>query len=493
MRSLIAITYPTTILTFCLMLLSTTSSAADYDWRRYISEPSFPTAFEACQHYIRISVYAPNVITEIRADVYDETWANCYVSYNRAPADPVKNIFFLNVYRFGNECTGQKTYNPTTYSCSLAPQMGRPPLPTQQCLDSEVASNGNNFYSVTDSTAGPEFTRYYNSFDGVWRHNYSTSVRTSPGGSIAVVHADGRESYFIKQSSTYTASSLDKGALEKSSTGWTYNSDNGDRYTFDESGLLTGRSSPSGASYAVTRASNNLTIVDNLGRIVSIAEDYMHQPLFFKSTGLEATYAYDSKYRLLSVTKSSAGKTSKREYYYEDSLNPSLLTRATDESGASIDNWKYNAGRKVISREGPVQQGATSFSYDTDSSTTASNEYGKQTQYRFQFLRGVNRITAIVGEPSPNCPGSNSTYTYDAQGLLKTKTDAKGNLTTYDYNDRGLETSRTEASGTPQARTVTTEWHPTLFLKTKVTEPDRITTYQYDTQGRQTGQIVTPR
>ena len=105
----------------------------------------------------------------------------------------------------------------------------------------------------------------------------------------------------------------------------------------------------------------------------------------------------------------------------------------------------------------------------------------------------MKRITSIEGQPTPNCPSSNSTFTYDAGGLLKTRTDAKGNLTTYDYNDRGLETSRTEASGTPQARTTTTEWHPTLFLKTKVTEPDRITTYQYDAQGRKTGQIVTPR
>ena len=68
-----------------------------------------------------------------------------------------------------------------------------------------------------------------------------------------------------------------------------------------------------------------------------------------------------------------------------------------------------------------------------------------------------------------------------------------GIVTTYDYNDRGLEVSRTEASGTAQARTVATEWHPSLYLPLAVTEPDRITRYQYDDQGRQLSRTVVKR
>jgi YD repeat-containing protein len=75
----------------------------------------------------------------------------------------------------------------------------------------------------------------------------------------------------------------------------------------------------------------------------------------------------------------------------------------------------------------------------------------------------------------------NSIYlTCYSNGQLTSKTDNKGNRTTYIYNSRGLETSRTEAAGTPQARTITTDWHPTLFLPVTVTEPTRITTYTYD-------------
>ncbi|MBN0140809.1 RHS repeat protein, partial [Pseudomonas aeruginosa] len=103
------------------------------------------------------------------------------------------------------------------------------------------------------------------------------------------------------------------------------------------------------------------------------------------------------------------------------------------------------------------------------------------------------RIVAIEGEPSPNCPGSNSTFTYDDQGLLTSKRDNNGNLTTYQYNARGLETSRTEAAGTAQTRTITTDWHPTLFLPVQVSEPSRSTRYQYDAEGRKTGETVTTR
>ncbi|AOX99914.1 hypothetical protein BJP62_05240 [Jeongeupia sp. USM3] len=56
---------------------------------------------------------------------------------------------------------------------------------------------------------------------------------------------------------------------------------------------------------------------------------------------------------------------------------------------------------------------------------------------------------------------------------------------------RNLETSRTEAVGTPQARTISTEWHASFRLPTKVTEPGRVTIYEYDASGNLLKKSVT--
>lgn len=219
----------------------------------------------------------------------------------------------------------------------------------------------------------------------------------------------------------------------------------------------------------------------------------MGQPVQLTVGRLSINYVYDTTGRLTQVDRQYLDSHSVEYYRYESPVSSKLLTAVVDVNGRVLAQWTYDSSERALSSEHANGAEKVSLIYNADGSTTVTNEYGKKTIYRFQVIQRINRITSIEGEPTPNCPYSNSTFFYDAQGLLKTKTDAKGNLTTYDYNNRGLETSRTEASGTPQARSIVTEWHPTLFLKTKVTEPDRITTYQYDAQGRQTGQIVTPR
>ena len=73
---------------------------------------------------------------------------------------------------------------------------------------------------------------------------------------------------------------------------------------------------------------------------------------------------------------------------------------------------------------------------------------------------------------------------YDASGYLSSLTDVDGVTTTYRHDARGLELSRTEAIGTPQERTVTTDWHPRFRLPVRIAEPGRVTEYRYGTNGR---------
>ena len=89
----------------------------------------------------------------------------------------------------------------------------------------------------------------------------------------------------------------------------------------------------------------------------------------------------------------------------------------------------------------------------------------------------------IDGNQCANC-GKYKSATYDSNGFISSRTDFNGNTTTYVHNSRGLETSRTEAAGTPQERTITTEWSADFRLPTKITEPGKVTTFTYDSQGR---------
>ncbi|MBC9249132.1 hypothetical protein A9179_02460 [Pseudomonas alcaligenes] len=303
--------------------------------------------------------------------------------------------------------------------------------------------------------------------------------------------AHGRESFFTVSGTTVTPTSADLGVLSKTgTTGWQYISTANERFTFNTAGKLTQWSDAHGAVQQFTYSGSQVTVTDNLGNSLSFTEDADHQPLTLTAPGVQITYTYNASKRLTSLTRVAGGQTTQRQFHYEVAGKPDLLTGITDERGVRYATWAYDDQGRATSSEHADGAEHVSVTYNSDGTVSVTNELGKVAKYSFQYIKGVRRITSIQGEPSPNCPNSNSSFTYDSNGLLKTKTDNKGYLTTYTYNSRGLEISRTEASGTPQARTITTEWHPTLFLPQTVTEPGKVTHYQYDTQGRQLSRTV---
>lgn len=305
--------------------------------------------------------------------------------------------------------------------------------------------------------------------------------------------ADGRETFFTISGSTVTASPTELGLLTKTADTWLYTAKNNDTYSFDATGRLTRWTNSAGAEHLLSYVNDTVTVTDNLGQSLSFTEDAQHQPLTLSSTGLSIQYEYNANQRLSQLTRTRGGHTETRLFHYEKAGKPNLLTGITDERGVRYATWTFDDQGRATSSEHAGGVEHTQITYNADGSSTITNEFGKKSTYRFVTIDGVKRVSAIEGEALGSCPMSNSTFTYNERGLLKTKTDNKGHLTTYEYNARGLEISRTEASGTPQARTITTEWHPTLFLPEVVTEPDRITRYHYDDQGRQLSRVVEAR
>jgi YD repeat-containing protein len=481
--------------------------AVDYYWVHSNLGGTYPSAYAACTAYVKFFHHnhrslvgmLPYIINYASGPVQIERNTVCDTT-TRADNGTILSGK-TTVYRNGDSCPKNTTYNPTTTECANDPGKGDPDTCPKAVRGNPInAANGNKFQKEIDSAGSGlsslQFARTYNSLDGLWRHNHSTRLRLF-GSKLALVRADGREIFFTVNNTTtpptVTALPTELGRLTKAGESWLYVDKNNDTYSFDATGRLTRWANTAGTEHLLTYADGTVTVSDKSGQSLSFTEDAQHQPLTMNTSGLSIQYEYNASKRLIKLTHTRGEQTEQKLFHYELADKPHLLTGITDERGVRYATWSYDEQGRATSSEHAGGVEHTDVAYNTDGSSTITNEFGKKSTYRFVTIDGVRRVSAIEGEALGSCAMSNSTFTYDARGLLKTKTDNKGHLTTYDYNTRGLEVSRTEAAGTPQARTITTDWHPTLFLPVTVTEPTRITTYTYDAQGRQLSQSVTQR
>ncbi|MNQ05464.1 RHS Repeat protein [compost metagenome] len=396
--------------------------------------------------------------------------------------------------------------------CPETPGLGNPDLPgscpvqsAQQVLASPATpsmeqgdpvnvSNGNSYQVEIDYPGQPgtqmRFARYYNSKTANWTHSYSTKLKLSPSKAM-LINTDGRESLFTISGGIASASPKELGRLEQTASGWRYDNTYNEHLHFNTEGQLTRIDRANGSYETLTYGTHNIVVTDSLGLTMTLAFNTAKRLTGVATGTLQVAYTYSTVGRVTKVTRTQGGQSLSRTYHYEDTREGGWLTGITDERNIRYVTWAYDAQGRVIRNELNGVQSKYLFTYNSNVSTTVTNPLGKQSTYTFQTIAGAKRITALTGAASPNCPSSNSTFTYDSRGLIKTRTDNKGYVTTYDYNDRGLEVRRTEATGTVQARTITTEWHPTLYLPVSITEPGRVMHFEYDSQGNQLSQTIT--
>jgi YD repeat-containing protein len=180
-----------------------------------------------------------------------------------------------------------------------------------------------------------------------------------------------------------------------------------------------------------------------------------------------------------------------RRYLYNeaglvDPASPALyaLTGIIDENDNRYSTWSYDVQGRAISSSHADGMDAGTLTYNANGTTTVTYALGKKTTYHFTTINGAKKIVRVEGHQSEDCAGTNQSYTYDPNGFLASKTDWNNVTTTFVHDARGRELSRTEAAGTPDARTITTEWHSQWYLPVRITEPGRVTTLTYDEKGR---------
>lgn len=183
-------------------------------------------------------------------------------------------------------------------------------------------------------------------------------------------------------------------------------------------------------------------------------------------------------------------------YLYENAKYPLALTGLIDGKNLRYATWEYDIKGRAVSSE--HANGAEKWFFDytgVDSGQrkiSVTNPLGKETIYTFNVVGGKRLVTRVDGVQTSYCGAASKMNEYFNDGRLRLKTDWKGNTTTYSYNTFGQEISRTEAFGTPQARTITTEWHPDFYVKTRVVEGGKETLFTYDDSGRLLSATVNP-
>lgn len=353
---------------------------------------------------------------------------------------------------------------------------------------------------ITDAWAQGASAQYVNNTCQVVRNN--VVVRNIPivpegqnieiyikPGAIQLVRENGSIlSFGLGAGDQYTELNGERGQLVAINNAapitWRYKAPNGDVEDYNADGKLLSITARNGVKQEL--------FYDATSGLLTRVKDSTNRELLFSYNGNKissitvdsnktTTYAYNASGLITQVTRPD---NTTRIYHYEDSRFPTYLTGITDERNKRYATWTYDAQGRAIASEHAGGAEKTLLSFNADGSTTVTNALNKQTIYRFADIAGARRVVKVEGQPTTNCLGANQDYTYTNEGWLASKTDWKGIKTTYQYNTLGQEISRTEAFGTPEARTITTEWHPSLYIKTKVTEPGKETVFSYDANGR---------
>jgi YD repeat-containing protein len=384
---------------------------------------------------------------------------------------------------------------------------------------------GNKYLGETDyrpvSAGGLSFGRYYNSQSATtaaglgssWSHLFGAYVVSgltkNTGPAVLMVRSNGAAYSFAANGGTFTSQDTD--VTDKLSgiadgggnlTGYRYivAADNS-LETYDVAGKLISIQDPTGPIQTLTYsdATTPISVAPKVGLLIRVTDSFGRQLNFTYDTSSRIAtmtdpatglyqYGYDTSNNLSSITYPD-GKV--KTYLYNEPAYtggnnlPNALTGMVDENGVRYASYYYDAQGRAYKEDqaGGVNQYQIGFSSD-GSNSTITDPLGTTRTTSFTTILGVIKATGQSQPGGSGCGPASSGVTYDANGNVASRTDFNGTITQYTYDlTRNLETSRVEGFGTPQARTITTQWHPTYRLPVKIAEPNRLTTFAYDASG----------
>lgn len=301
------------------------------------------------------------------------------------------------------------------------------------------------------------------------------------------------------------------------------------RYTaYDLEGKLTKLTLPSGAAVTLAYNSRGQVVLQQAGALIT-RYDYDAAGQLIREThpdGTRTDYSYDAAHRLIGRVDAAGQRTA----YTLDGKGQVLETTVTDASGTLIyrQRQRYDAlGRVVEAVDG--QNGQTRIDYTdrvdyyyqlatetdplgqtrrskTDSLFRLVSEQDAQgwlTQYFYDNLDQTTRTGTPLNlwteysfnklgqqelENSPDSGRRNDTW--DAQGRLSSRQNAKGQITRFSYTAAGQLQAITYADGHVLSLSYGSSGTAVGQI-TSLTSPDGDIAYRYDNLGRITGETRT--
>lgn len=365
-------------------------------------------------------------------------------------------------------------------------------------------ANGNKFITITDyapANSSPlRLVRYYDSkmavdgtFGSHWRHDYERRIETVSATVVKVRRADGKASKFTLINGQWAADGRVNLRLQSlgSGQGWRVVGPRDEVELYDAQGRLIQLISRGGLSQTLVYDGTGklATVTDSFGRQLRLQYDAQGRVVLVTDpAGKLYRYTYDAAGNLSSRT---APDNRSLSYLYQNPALPHALTGVVDGNGVQIDTTFYDAKGRAYGNERNASIDKVEINYLDNGAATVTDTNNTAQSYTFQLIQGVMKATGMT-RSCPTCGTVTRTFDRDANGNIASRTDYNGIQTTFQYDlARNLQTSRTEAVGTPQERTVATEWHPVLNVPTRITEPGRRTEMEYDDNGNMTALSVT--
>ena len=340
------------------------------------------------------------------------------------------------------------------------------------------------------------FSRFYNSQNpdqGIlgygWTATFTDRIIVS-SDQITLVQSDARHVKFVDNDQGQFISVADKArVIEAQGDGYRLTEPDGIAMSFDSRGQFIAIQDTNGNSQTIHYSEGKISsITDNFGRSLTFGYNGDGKLSILATPVGQFAYSYDAAGNLVRVDKPDA---TYRIYIYDDPNDAHNLTGIIDENNVREMTTAYDHLDRVVYSESAGGFKRSDVEYVSDNVRSVTDSRGNTTSFQLAVSHGIGRIASSSGSGCSNCAASlGETYQLSDRLWVESETDAEGIVTNYTYDDRGNIITKTEAVGTPEQRTTTFSWHPTLFrivtiTRDSVANPGQtsITSFTYDAPG----------